>query len=98
MKEKQRRYRIVLEEPPSLAAKAKVKKAPQRSLLRQFIDRVDSEYPDKWVVAERSVKTASMFYYIRKHNYPHMEVVTRRNPDKTFGVWVRMVSAKKVSV
>jgi hypothetical protein len=96
---KPRRYRLVFEEPPPVVTgRAAVKQKSKKNALREFLDKIDAEHPDTWVLVDRSSAKSAIFWYLRKEHYPHMEITTRRNPDKTVRVYVRMVSANKVSV
>lgn len=90
-------YRIVLQDPPPRVNRngRQTKVDTLRDLLRQ----IDAEHPDRWVLIDKASKKQSTFYYLRKEEFPQMEIVTRKNADgKSSAVYLRMVSAKKVSV
>lgn len=77
-------YRIVVEEPPPIRAKA----APKPGLT-SLLSQVAQNHPGQWVRITKGVKHTGYVFILKKKKFPNMEITTRRNADGTTGVWVR---------
>jgi len=80
-------YRIVFEEPPA----ARRGQASNGSL-QKLIEDLDKNHRNKWARESKARKHISYLYGLRK-KYPNMRIATRKNPNGTFGVWIRMEDA-----
>jgi hypothetical protein len=76
-------YRIIFEAPPSPRGVG----APGE--LSKFLQNLDENHRGEWVRLSKARKHISYLFNIRKAKFPNMEIVTRKNPNGTFGVWVR---------
>lgn len=76
-------YRIIFEAPPASRAGA----AP--GALTGFLQNLDVNHRGKWVRLSKNKKHISYLFGMRKNKFPNMEIVTRKNDNGTFGVWVR---------
>jgi hypothetical protein len=82
-------YRIVFEEPPA----SRSGEHSGHSELINFLTNLDENHRGKWARLAKSRKHISYIYNLRKNRFPNMEIVSRRNNDRTFGVWVRFHDA-----
>lgn len=81
-------YRIIFEEPPA----SRTGQRPENELT-EYLTNLDQNHRGKWARLAKSRKHISYLYNLRKSKFPNMEIVTRRNADRTYGVWVRMTDA-----
>ena len=77
-------YRIKLEDPPeSNRGKAST------GALQDLIRRLGEEHPGQWSVLDRKKKNIGYLYSLKKQ-HPKLDIVTRKNKDGTFGVWIKV--------
>ena len=81
-------YRIIKETPPPSK-----RGAPGGGSLTTFLHKVEAEAPGEWVLLDKKRKYISYLYNLRNASFPNMEIVTRKNKDGTFGVWIRFHDA-----
>lgn len=76
-------YRIHFEEPPASRG------VGNPGELSNFLSNIDENHRGRWVRLDKNRKHIAYLYGLRKQKFPNMEIVTRKNPNGTFGVWVR---------
>jgi len=76
-------YRIIFEEPPVSTRLG----AP--GTLTKFLTNLDNNHRGEWVRLYKNAKHISYLFSVRKNKFPNMEIVTRKNQNGTFGVWIR---------
>lgn len=76
-------YRIIKEAPPAST------QGRTNSGLRAFLTECDTNHRGEWLRLTKSQKNISYLYIVRRNYFPNMEIVTRKNTNGTFGVWVR---------
>ena len=78
--------RLIIETPPPKG------KRGRPATNHQFLERIEREAPNQWVRWGLRVKSPGGISALAKHPRwaGRVEVTTRRNTDRTFGVWVRV--------
>lgn len=84
---KNKGYRLVFEEPP--ASRAGRRPDAGVATFYQKLAHINENHKNTWVRLFKNKKHISSLYSIRKDKFPNMELVTRKNQNGTYGVWVR---------
>lgn len=78
--------RIIVEDPPAPKIRGR------RPTNHMFLQKVAEQAPGQWVVFRRNSKSMGAGHYLTKHPdwAGKVEFVTRRNPNGTHNIWVRV--------
>ena len=76
---------IKLENPPESARG----RAPAGGALADLIQRLGDQHPGEWALLDRKKKNIGYLYSLKKQ-HPKLDIVTRKNKDGTFGVWIKV--------
>jgi hypothetical protein len=82
-------YRLVFEEPPT--SRAGRRPTTAGNAFAKKLAHINENHRNEWVRLFSNKKHISNLYSIRKNAFPNMELVTRKNTNGTYGVWVRFV-------
>lgn len=75
-------YRIIKQNPPDAQYGA-----PES--LSKFLRELDTNHRGDFYLLDKKRKHLAYLYQLRRKQFPNMEIVTRKNKDGTFGVWVK---------
>jgi hypothetical protein len=76
---------IKLEDPPV----SKRGRHAGSGALQSYISELREKHNGKWACLAKSKKNIAYMYVLRKQ-HEDLEITTRKNPDGTYGVWVKV--------